>query len=371
MHVHIAMAWTQALFRQFLDEGRPGLDERIINGKGWRYYQTLEHHHQMYESLRPAVKPEDLKLVTREFLEWIAKNDGAVYAEVQNSYRADPIAFESQIDAISEGIAEARTSTGIEARINVSCLRDHGGKNAEEAARFLVDYKRRHPDTFVTSLSTVGSERPEHGSLLGFRNAFNITWNEAGMGLNPHVAEQYVVNAVDFFGAIPAEALATPEAEDGRRLRAGHATLIHMSSELMQRFRDHGICIESCPSSNKRLGLPDHTMRHVVGDIVTGHNGQDSVTLNHHLSMYFNNIVKHPLARFRRYGIPVCLGSDNPFLDNTSIGKEYSMAVLAGIPQDERALLQFTRDGIRYANIDNNTRAELMAKLDTYEAALG
>ncbi len=366
MHVHISMAWTEALFRRFLEEGREGLDEAVLKDKHRRYYETLEHHHQMYESLRRAVTPDDLTMITQSYLECIAERDGAIYAEVQNSYRADPRAFEQQINAITAGILAAKESTGIEARIVVTALRDHGPENAERAAQFLTTYKQAHPDTLVTGYGLVGSENPKHGSLHDFSHAMHLAWHEAGLGLTPHVAEQYVMPAIDFFGAVPVESLGFMDPNDPRRLRAGHATLIHTSTELMNRFADNGVCIESCPSSNKRLGLPDETMQISVGQQITGHSGH-VVTLDQHLSVYFNNISKHPLPVFLRRGIPVCLGSDNPFLDNTSGGKEHAMALQTGAVTGVEGLLNFTRNAIRYANIDPVTRTALLKKVDDYE----
>jgi adenosine deaminase len=193
----------------------------------------------------------------------------------------------------------------------------------------------------------------------------NIAWHDAGLGLSPHVAEQHLHNAVDFLEAIPQEALSN-HPRDMRRLRLGHGVLIHMSSELIAEFADKQICMEICLSANKRIGLPDATKAHKIGDIITSQNGNRTVTIDRPLTHYYESIADHPIKHFMDAGIPVCLGSDNPLLMNTNIGKEYSLVNQAGVTEGADHL-QLTRNAILYANVDPLTRARLLSHIDDYE----
>ena len=189
---------------------------------------------------------------------------------------------------------------------------------------------------------------------MDFSKALHIAWHEAGLGLTPHVAEQHLHNAVDFLEAIPTEAL-DHKHRDMRRLRVGHGVLIHMSSELMRDYAEKRICMEICLSANKRIGLPASTKSHRRGEVIESQNGKRRITIDGPLRHYYEDLGEHPLKDFIDADIPVCLGSDNPLLMNTNIGKEHSLAYNAGI-SDISGQLQLTRNAIAYANIDPLTR---------------
>jgi adenosine deaminase len=201
-----------------------------------------------------------------------------------------------------------------------------------------------------------------------FSNALHIAWHEAGLGLVPHVAEQHPRNAIDFLECLPKEALDIKETES-RRLRVGHGTLIHMSSALMDEFAEKNICLEVCLSANKRLGLPKETRNINLGEAITSTNGNRTVTMDRMRIDYYNDIKNHPLPVFVKNKIPVCLGSDNPLLMNTNIGKEYSLAVKAGYEEGAN-ILDLTKNGLRFANIPYDVRQKLMNYVSQYEASL-
>ena len=237
-----------------------------------------------------------------------------------------------------------------------------------EAGDFFSDGKRRFSSSRNSCLTGFGMVAEENLDQFGdYSKALNIAWHEAGLGLAPHVAEQYVHNAVDFLAAIPKEALEA-HADDHRRLRAGHATLIHLSSDLMQQFAEHQICIEACLSANKRINLPEVTRGHKAGEKITTAAGR-RVTLDKPLRTYFKNLWQHPLKEYVAAGIPVCLGSDNPLLQNTNIGKENSLAMKARLT-DLSGALQMTENAIKFANVDMMTRLALMQKVDLYRTSM-
>jgi adenosine deaminase len=360
MHVHIALALSPEVFLRRIKDGRTGIGPEFLIERDHRYYPTLTDHHETYERMRDVTATQaELAQVTQDYLERIAR-EGAIYAEISNSFR-DPSKFDAQVDALEEGIKWARANTGIEARIVVTGIRNAGAAHAELAAKHLAKYPRQ----FVTGFGLAGEENLD--SFAEYAGALNIAWHEAGLGLTPHVAEQFVHNAIDFLRMIPQEALEV-NAKDARRLRVGHGATIHMSSALMQEFAARGICMEVCLSANKRIGLPHATRQHARGQVVTTNAGHTAV-LDLEFQEYFHDIKKHPILEFMKRDIPLCLGSDNPLLMNTNIGKEYTLAVRAGI-EDKAALLGFTQNAIRFANVDFETRAALMHRLDVYKQAL-
>lgn len=360
MHVHIGLALSHEVFLRRIQKGRTPIKPDFLIDRSLRYYDDLAQHHATYEQMRHITRtPSELAQVTQDYLERIAR-EGAIYAEISSSFR-DAKNFDAMTDAIEEGIRCARANTGIEARIVVTAIRNMGAPHAEAAARHLA----KRPRAFVTGFGMVAEENLD--AFGDYTRALNIAWHEAGLGLAPHVAEQYVHNAIDFLTAVPAEAFRVDQ-DDPRRLRAGHATLIHLSSDLIATFAERRICIEVCLSANKRINLPTDTRALRPGDTVTTPGGRTQ-RLDLPLRTYFKNLHQHPLQAFVAAGIPVCLGSDNPLLQNTNIGKENSLAVKSELT-DLAGALMMTENAIRYANVDMMTRLALMQKVDLYRTAL-
>jgi adenosine deaminase len=358
MHIHIGLALSPEVFLRRIQKGRTPIKPEFLIERTHRYYDSLAHHHATYERMRHITSTEsELAQAAQDYLERIAR-EGAIYAEISYSFRGVDV-FERQIAALQEGIMCAHANTGIEARIVVTAIRNMGAANAETAAKHLAS----HHHDLVTGFGLVGEENLD--AFSDYERALHIAWHDAGLGLAPHVAEQFVHNAGDFLRTVPKEALSV-RAGDHRRLRAGHATLIHLSSDLMAAFADHKICVEACLSANKRINLPDETRAHRIGDVVRTAAGRE-VTLDQPLRHYFKNLPDHPLGVYVARGIPVCQGSDNPLLQNTNIGKEHSLAVKAGLT-DVAGALEMTANAVRYANVDATIRASLMEKIDDYRA---
>ena len=358
MHVHISLGLSNEAFIRRVKKKRTNLSLDFLVDRETRYYPELPDFHGTYESMRHMTNTsQELANTVQQYLERIAR-EGAIYAEISNSFR-EGNAFTDQMDAICAGIEAARHNTGIETRIVVTTLRDHGPEKAEQAAKFLSQYQ----NPYITAFGLVGDEGLNQ--FMGFSKALHMAWHEAGLGLTPHVAEQHLHNAVDFLEAVPEESLSN-HPRDMRRLRIGHGVLIHMSSDLMKEFADKQICMEMCLSANKRIGLPQATKDLQRGEAITSQNGNRTASIDAPLLNYYEEVESHPIKQFMDYGIPVCLGSDNPLLMNTNIGKEHSLAYKAGVNTMEDQL-QLTRNALTYANIDPITRTRLLALIDDYE----
>jgi adenosine deaminase len=360
MHIHIALALSPEVFLRRIKQKRTPIKPEFLIERAHRYYDSLAQHHATYESMRHITTTQsELAQVAQDYLERIAR-EGAIYAELSYSFR-DAENFERQVDALEEGIRCARANTGIEARIVVTAIRNMGAAHAEAAAKHMVEHRR----ALVTGFGLVGEENLD--AFSDYARALHIAWHDAGLGLAPHVAEQFVHNAIDFLHTVPSEALAA-RGDDHRRLRAGHASLIHLSTALMDQFAAHKVCVEVCLSANKRINLPDATQAHVVGETMRGTHGR-GIVLDQPLQRYFKNLAQHPLAHYVRAGIPMCQGSDNPLLQNTNIGKEASLAIKSGLI-DVAGALEMTANAIRYANVDTATRQALLAKVEAYRRAM-
>ncbi len=85
--------------------------------------------------------------------------------------------------------------------------------------------------------------------------------------------------------------------------RIGHGLSLADSPELLQRFRNRGICLELCPSSN----------REVIG---------------FHDSFYpmTSQLPRYPLEALWRSGVALTINSDNPGISRTTLTKEFMAA---------------------------------------------
>lgn len=359
MHVHVSLALSNELFLRRVKNKRTPLQADFVVERKHRYYPDLQDFHETYEAMRHMTStPKELAEVAQIYLERLAR-EGCIYAELSLSYRPNK-GFDEQIAALSLAIEAARHNKGIEARIVVTSLRDMGAEVAEKAVEKIISLN----SPYVTAFGLVGNEAAN--PMSDFSRAMHKAWEEAGIGLVPHVAEQKIENALDFLQAVPKDALQNPiQAE--RKLRAGHGTLTHRSANLMQMFADHGICLEVCLSANNRIGVPDDVKNEHPDRKAYTSDQSMSVDLDRDVDQYFQDLTRHPLPRFMKAGIPVCLGSDNPLLMNTNIGKEYSLArKYGGCSLDD--CLGFTRNAITYANVDRITANRLMALVDHYDA---
>jgi len=366
MHVHGSLAASHETFLKRQQKGRTDVPVDFLFNPKLRYYENLDQFHGTYERIRKITRNQyELAKVTQEYCERIVK-EGGIYAEISNSFR-NAADFEWQMEAIEEGIKAVKTLfPNFEASVVVTGLRSDGINlatsgpvHAKEAADFLT---RKH-FPLVRAFGVVG---PENGdSMADYRDAFHIAWNEAGLGLVPHVSEQFLHNFLDIMLALPKEAF-DPANNDNRRLRFGHGTLLHTSSEAMRMVGAMGICLEVCLSANKRIGLPFESRKLEIGDVIKGRTSDQTLTIDRPLRRYFNDLSQHPLTMFMDMGIPVCLGSDNPLLMNTNIGKEYSLAVKAGL--QEMDTLTLTENAIRFANTTADARQRMMKMLNDYRA---
>ena len=258
---------------------------------------------------------EDFALLARTYLEEIAA-EGAIYAEIfvsPDHALASGLSPAAYFDGLADGIAAAKTSTGIECRMIIVGVRHLGADKVEAAARLASS--RPHP--LITGFGMAGEER--FGKVADFARAFDIA-RDAGLGITIHAGE-----------------LAGPESvrdalDHVRPSRIGHGVRASEDEVLVRRIADAGVVLEVCPGSNLALNL-------------------------------YPDISSHPFDRLRQAGVKVTLSSDDPPHFGSSIGREYQMAADAW-GYDAAQLTGFTRTSIEAAFVDEPTRAFLLGQLD-------
>lgn len=130
--------------------------------------------------------------------------------------------------------------------------------------------------------------------------------------------------------------------------RIGHGLTLASHPQLAARFRDQGICLELCPSSN----------REVVGFFDTAHPATE-------------DLPHYPLRSFMQQGLPLTLCTDNPGISRTSLTDEY----LAAARMNEGGLtlwetLALTRQAFVHAFLPAADREALLKRMDERVFAL-
>ncbi len=188
------------------------------------------------------------------------------------------------------------------AGIIVIAMRNHGGNMARLLLREVIGEKEEyHAGVGVIGFDIAGHEAPFPPLL--FRDAYSLA-AEMGLKKTAHAGESEGANriweALDYLG---------PH-------RIGHGTSAGDDPELMKRLAKDGIYLEVCLSSNVQTGAID-------------------------------KVENHPLPKFLDAGIKVALCTDNPTVSNTSLSREYALAMDAfGFSEhDMRELAKMSSQG--------------------------
>lgn len=128
--------------------------------------------------------------------------------------------------------------------------------------------------------------------------------------------------------------------------RIGHGLTLADDSRLLERFRNRGIALELCPSSNREVvGFDDPLVPQTAG------------------------LAHYPLRAFIEQGIAVTVNSDNPGISRTGLTQEFLVAARAADLSWWEAL-SISRNAFAHAFIDARKRSALLnaADLETQAA---
>ena len=258
---------------------------------------------------------EDYALLSQTYFESIAA-DGAIYGEIfistnhAMSCGLDPKLY---VEGLAEGMARAKTSTGIETRMIATGLRHMGPEGVDEAAEWLL----KNPHPLITGWGMAGEERMHHPK--DFARSFDKMRN-AGYGITVHAGElvgwQSVADALDYL----------------KPSRIGHGVRAIENPDLVKRLANEQIVLECCPGSNISLNV-------------------------------FPSFEAHSFMKLRAAGVAVTLSSDDPPYFATSLSHEYDVIGRQHFGLSEAELTEITRTAVNAAFVDVETKAALLAKI--------
>ena len=311
--VELAQEYGISLPPALTEEWPPQLS--TADERGWFRFQRL------YDTARSVLRtPDDLYRLVREIAE-DERAEGSRWLELQ----ADPSGFASMYGGITpftelvlDAAAKAARAADIGIGIIIAANRTRHPMDARVLARLAAQYAGQG----VIGFGLSNDER--RGPAADFERAFRIA-ARAGLMLLPHAGELVGPDSV------------TASLDLLHASRLGHGVRSVEDPKVVKRLAEEGITCEVCPSSNVSLGVaPDE--------------------------------AAVPVRRLVDAGVPVALGADDPLLFGRRLVKQYEIARdVHGFTPAE--LAELARMSIRGSAAPEDTRARLLAEIDTWLAA--
>lgn len=315
LHCHIEGAASPELVRK--QAARYGVDlAGLFDADGGYHWTDFTTFLNAYDEASSVFRtPEDYAALAHAYLKACA-DEGMIYGEIfisPDHATAAGLSYQSYVQGLAAGIEQAKSETGIEARMIAIGVRHFGADAVMRAAHIATT----NPHPLVTGFGLAGDER--QGAAADFASAFALA-REAGLGLTAHAGEfggpDSVRDALDHLGV----------------KRLGHGVRAIEDAALVARLADEGIVLEVCPGSNVALGV-------------------------------YDSYETHPIARLRDAGVAVTLNSDDPPFFATSVAQEYERVAKAH-GWGSADLLAITRTAIDAAFCDEATKAALRVRLE-------
>lgn len=323
LHMHLEAGATPDFIAQQARKYNETLPMEVFGHDGSFNWQGLEHFVNLYDVFANVIRSEeDYRLLTETYLTDIAQQ-GAVYAEIivsPDHGAKHGLSYLALMDAVAQGIDDAKAATGIESRIQITCVRNYGVEACENVAKQAV--KNRHP--YVTGFGIAGAEMVhEHKD---FAKTFKIAHEEAGLFCTAHAGEacgaESVRQALTHFPVT----------------RIGHGVRSIEDPKVIEMLLEKNITLEVCPSSNVLLGVAP-------------------------------NWQQHPLKKLVDLGVKTCLNTDDPLYFNTSLEEEYARSKkYLGFTDGD--LLKQTQNALEAAFCDDRLKAKLLSDFKKNTAAI-
>ena len=327
LHVHLEGTLTPQKTAELARKNNMPIPKGIISPDGASYTwqagndagETLMAFVKTYDRATSVIKTdEDYYDITFDYLSRCAR-EGSLYEEL--TIYADPepfvgLSFNVMINAIADAIDAARDQYGIESRMLPAFVRHCGPDQAMKDAVTVTE----NPHPYVTGITMAGAETAY--TVDDFVPAYRHVTEKLHLPKTAHAGE-----------ATGPETIRACYEKLGIT-RFGHMVRIVEDPALMAEMAEIGAVAEVCPSSNIALGV-------------------------------YPDFESHPLQQMRKAGLNITLNSDDPPFFNTTLRTEYDIA-RDHFGFDDTDLITCTRNAIKSAFIDDNTRVQLLTNLGTY-----
>lgn len=318
LHVHLEGTIVPSLAARLARRNGLALPDDLLAGPGAEagyVFSDFGHFLEQYDHVAGLIRtPQDYRDVVFDYLGRCAAQ-GTIYVEMIASPRHAEAAGMSQAshrEGLFAGIDDAREAFGVEGRIIVSIVRQHGVELAERTATEAA----ASPHPYVVGLNIAGDEAAYPPAP--FTHAFAVA-ADAGLGCSVHAGEWAGPESVRAALALPGVT------------RLSHGVRAVEDPALLAELAELGTVLEVCPTSNVVLGV-------------------------------YPDFATHPFGLLRDAGVAVTLGSDDPPFFGATLGGEYEVA-RTHFGLDDDALVGLTATAIEAAFCDEKTKARLRERL--------
>ena len=278
LHIHLNGAIPFKTISKIVNDQNTTLKESdyIINTP----LNNLQEYFHPWEITRLLPKNKELFFIILEGIAQELSKDNVKYVELRNSIlyisRLNEISYDEVIDWFIEGFTIIGKKYDIDMRLIISVRREYD--EIEEYFKILNIIEKKGSNIFV-GFDLTGNE-----TSLTFEKwpSFFKEVKSKGYGITIHAGESW--NEDNVLYAI----------NECKTNRIGHGLAICSNERLLDLCRENDICIEVCLTSNL-------------------------------LTSSVLDLSNHPVIKFREFGVPYVICSDNPGIHNKNLSFEYNL----------------------------------------------
>lgn len=280
LHVHIEGSIRPETLLKLAKRHDVALPAKTVEElQAWYTFTDFVHFVEIYTTISSCIRtPDDIELITREFLEGQAAQN-ITYTEATYTaytlFKQSGIAWKDQLSAVNRARNWAKVELGVELGLVIDVVRELTAEEAMLVADWAID-------GFGNGVCAFGLSGVESvGPATMFADAFAKV-KAAGLPITTHAGETAGPWSIGACLAVGAD-------------RIGHGVRCLEDPELVARLRDAQTILEVCPSSNVCLGV-------------------------------FPTLEAHPLPQMLEAGLAVTINSDDPPLFSTTFSNEWALA---------------------------------------------
>ena len=281
LHVHLeGSVRPQTLLKLAARHQVPLPATSVAGLREWYTFRDFAHFIEIYQTISSCLRtPEDIELITREFLQGQAEQN-IVYSEVTftpyNQFLTSRLGFREQLEAVKRARAWGEKELGVRMGIIIDIPRLVTPAEGE----IIADWVLAGYGEGVIALGLGGPEKDNPPEK--FRTAFDKV-RRAGIPCILHAGETEGPRSI--WSAL--------QVADSWRI--GHGVRAVEDDSLVAYLREKQIPLEVCPSSNICLKV-------------------------------YPSLAEHSLPRLMEAGLYVTINSDDPPMFNTTLTNEYILA---------------------------------------------
>jgi len=315
LHVHLEGAIEPATLLKLAKKHKIDLPATTVEGlQSWYKFKDFPHFVEIYLTISSCLRtPEDIELITREFLIGQASQN-IRYSEVTYTaythYKFRNITFDEQLAAINRARDWAKNEYKIDMALIIDIPRNISPKEGLLVADWVISAK----NDGVVALGLGGPEVGYPAEL--HKDAFEKILN-AGLTSIPHAGE-----------TVGAESIWSALTHLGAK-RIGHGVRCLEDPKLVDYLKQHQIPLEVCPTSNICLQVAA-------------------------------SLSEHPLPKLLEAGLYITINSDDPPMFNTTLTEEF-LKITDEFNFSDEQIKQLVLNGVNASLLEKTQKESLLA----------